>query len=49
MLLLGGITGAPLLPLSKPITYVMDVNEGEADPSGPVDFARGLVTGKGGN
>lgn len=44
--LLGLITRLPLQPLSKPISYMMDVEEGRAQPTGPIDFARGLVTGR---
>jgi hypothetical protein len=43
---LGILTGMPLRPISKPITYLMDVSSGDADPTGPIDFTRGLVTGK---
>lgn len=46
---LGLITGLPLAPLSRPITYLGAVAEGTADPTGPVDFTRGLVTGKTGD
>ena len=46
---LGLITGLPLAPVSKPINYARDVQSGRARPSGPIDAARGLVTGKPGN
>jgi hypothetical protein len=46
--LLGLITGVPLAPAARPISYMKDVSSGQVDPSGPVDFARGLVTGKSG-
>jgi len=42
-------TGLPLSPLARPIGYLSDVSEGKADPSGPVDFTRGLITGKPGS
>ncbi|XGC82045.1 LPD23 domain-containing protein [Bdellovibrio bacteriovorus] len=45
---LGFTTGLPMGPLGKPIGYMMDVKSGEAEPSGPIDFARGLATGKAG-
>lgn len=45
---LGMITGLPLTPLYKPLTYVEKVNSGEAQPSGPIDAVRGLVTGQAG-
>lgn len=43
---LGFATGAPLVPLAKPYKYLKDVENGKAEPSGPLDFMRGLVTGK---
>ena len=42
----GLLTGLPLGPVGKPIGYLMDVNEGNISPSGPIDFTRGLITGK---
>lgn len=42
----GLASGLPLTPVAKPLVYLSDVAEGEADPTGPVDFTRGLVTGK---
>jgi hypothetical protein len=45
---LGLLSGMPLAPLSRPIGYLSDVAEGNAQPSGPIDFARGLVTGRSG-
>lgn len=36
----------PILPLSKPINYLQDIDSGRANPSGPIDVARGLITGK---
>lgn len=43
---LGLITGVPLAPLAKPINYARDVQSGKARPSGPIDAARGVLTGK---
>ena len=43
---MGIITGLPLRPVSKPIGYMMDVRDDKAKPSGPIDFTRGLITGK---
>lgn len=43
---LGFMTGLPVGPLGKPVGYIMDIQEGRAEPSGPIDFARGLATGK---
>lgn len=47
--LLGILTGMPLAPLARPIGYSIDVSQGNAQPEGPVDFARGLITGRAGN
>ena len=44
----GMLSGVPVAPLGKPLGYLADVSEGKAEPTGPVDFARGLVTGKAG-
>lgn len=44
----GLLTGIPVAPLARPLGYLSDVSEGNARPSGPVDFTRGLVTGKAG-
>lgn len=47
---LGLATGLPAAPVAKPLGYIADVKSGKAKPSGPVDFSRGLVTGRpGGN
>lgn len=43
---LGLMTGLPLYPASRPIGYVLDVNQGRKKPSGPIDYTRGLITGK---
>jgi hypothetical protein len=40
------MTGVPVVPLSKPIGYMLDVSEGNARPTGPIDYTRGLITGK---
>lgn len=41
-------SGVPIAPLGKPIGYLMDVESGKARPQGPVDYGRGLVTGRSG-
>lgn len=46
--LMGIMTGLPTGPIGKPLGYLMDVESGKANPSGPVDFTRGLITGKSG-
>lgn len=43
---IGIITGAPTGLISRPAVYAADVAEGKAEPTGPVDAVRGLVTGK---
>jgi len=43
---IGVFTGLPVMPLGKPIGYIIDVEEGRANPSGPVDYTRGLITGR---
>lgn len=46
---IGLTTGLPATIASKPIGYMLDVEAGKADPSGPIDYTRGLLTGKKGN
>jgi hypothetical protein len=47
--LLGLMSGVPVLPFSRPISYLIDVESGDAEPTGPIDFTRGLITGRPGN
>lgn len=42
----GLFTGLPIAPLGRPISYGLDVSTGKAEPTGPIDFTRGLITGK---
>lgn len=44
---LGLITGFPVAPLAKPLSYAADVKQRKIRPTGPIDAARGLVTGQG--
>ena len=44
--LIGLLTGLPTAPLGRPLGYLADVEEGEVEPTGPADVARGLVTGR---
>lgn len=44
--LFGTLMHLPLKALSRPISYQMDVNQGKAAPSGPIDAARGYLTGQ---
>jgi len=46
LMLLGVISGLPLGPIGKPVGYVMDVESGKANPSSPIDYGRGLITGQ---
>lgn len=39
------LTGIPLQAASRPAGYLADVAEGDVEPTGPLDFARGLVSG----
>lgn len=43
---LGLATGLPLTPIARPVGYLMDVDEGNAEPDGALDMVRGLVTGR---
>lgn len=45
---LGLLTGLPVAPLSRPAGYLLDYADGNAEPTGPIDFARGLISGKSG-
>lgn len=46
--LIGLLTGAPVMPLSKPLGYLSDVSEGNVFPEDNLDFTRGLITGRSG-
>lgn len=46
---MGVVSSLPIGVLGKPVGYIMDVESGKAQPSGPIDFTRGLVTGKPGS
>ena len=46
LMLLGVLSGLPIGPVGKPAGYTMDVQTGKANPTGPIDFARGIVTGQ---
>jgi Large polyvalent protein associated domain 22 len=43
---LGILTGMPTGALSRPLSYEIDRQAGKARPTGPIDAARGYVTGK---
>ena len=38
--------GVPVTPLGKSAGYLLDVQRGEIVPDNPIDFIRGLITGK---
>ena len=40
-------SGMPVTPLGKTIGYLRDVQRGYIKPKGPIDFVRGVITGKG--
>lgn len=43
--LLGMLTKLPLGWFGRPVGYLKDVADGKVEPTGPVDLARGLLTG----
>lgn len=43
---LGILTGMPTGAMTRPISYEIDRQSGKARPTGPIDAARGYVTGK---
>jgi hypothetical protein len=43
--LIGLAVGIPASAMARPLGYLADVNEGRVQPTGPVDAARGAVTG----
>lgn len=49
LMFIGLMTSTPTNVLGKPLGYLMDVQSGRAEPTGPIDFTRGLVTGKPGS
>lgn len=40
------VTAIPVTVLGRPVGYVIDVEAGKTEPTGPIDVTRGLVTGK---
>ena len=44
--LLSLISDYPLTILGRPLGYLQDVSTGRVEPEGPLDFIRGVVTGK---
>jgi hypothetical protein len=43
---IGMITGLPLGQLGKPVGYLIDLEEGEAQPESAMDVVRGLMSGR---
>lgn len=41
----GAMSGLPIGPVSRPVGYLMDVESGRSNPTGPIDYTRGLITG----
>ena len=46
--LLSLLSNYPLTILGRPLGYLQDVSTGRVEPEGPIDFIRGVVTGKSG-
>lgn len=44
--LLGLLSGSPLAFAGRPAAYLTDVESGRKTPEGPIDFGRGVVTGR---
>ena len=44
--LIGLLSGVPVGALARPLRYLVDVADECAEPTGPVDVARGLVVGR---
>lgn len=44
--LIGFASRTPVHAIGRPVGYLMDVESGNAEPTGPIDFLRGIVTGR---
>lgn len=42
---IGLLSGFPIAPLAKPITYLRKIQSGDAEPKNAYEYGRGLVTG----
>ena len=42
------VLGVPIFPVTDRAAYLTDVATGKAHPTGPIDFTRGVLTGKAG-
>lgn len=45
--LIGDVTHIPLNAIARPLGYLADVEHGDTEPTSPVDFTRGLISGSG--
>ena len=43
--LITNVTGVPVSVLGRPISYQVDVERGKVEPTDPIDYMRGLITG----
>jgi hypothetical protein len=43
--LVTNVTGIPVSVLGRPISYQVDVERGKVEPTDPIDYMRGLITG----
>jgi hypothetical protein len=43
--LVTNVTGIPVSVLGRPISYQVDVESGKVEPTDPIDYMRGLITG----
>ena len=43
--LITNVTGVPVSVLGRPIGYQVDVESGKVEPTDPIDYMRGLITG----
>jgi hypothetical protein len=43
--LVTNVTGIPLSVLGRPISYQVDIERGAVEPTDPIDYMRGLITG----
>ena len=46
--LLSLLSNYPLTIIGRPLSYLQDVSTGRVTPEGPLDFIRGVATGKSG-
>lgn len=44
--LIGMATGLPVAPLSRPIGYAVEMEQGNVEPANAADLARGLISGR---